>query len=75
MRLSVGEKMYESVAEIEALCDPRENLDTRTQNLVPAVWDFTFLSYLFYWSHDLMKLILRSSTAKSVLLCTSGTVT
>lgn len=47
----VKEKFDECVAAIEALCDLNENLDTRgtAQGLLPAVCDFTFLCYLYFW--------------------------
>lgn len=47
----VKEKFDECVAAIEALCDPDENLDTRgtARSLLPAVCNFTFLCYLFFW--------------------------
>ena len=46
------DKFDECVAAIEALCDPHENVDTRgtAQGLLPAVCDFTFLCYLYFWA-------------------------
>ena len=44
----VKDKFDECVAAIEALCDPRENFDTR--GLLPDVCDFTFLCYLYFWA-------------------------
>jgi hypothetical protein len=48
----VKNKFDECVAAIEALCGPRENLDTRgtAQGLLPAVCDFTFLCNLYFWA-------------------------
>uniref|UniRef100_A0A0B7BPZ0 Uncharacterized protein n=1 Tax=Arion vulgaris TaxID=1028688 RepID=A0A0B7BPZ0_9EUPU len=48
----VKDKFDECVAAIEALCDPRENVETRgaAQCLLPAVCDFTFLCYLYFWA-------------------------
>lgn len=39
------------IAAIEALSDPAENLNTRAsaRTLLPAVCDFTFLCYLYFW--------------------------
>lgn len=48
----VKDNFEECVAAIEALCDPRENVETRgaAQGLLPAVCDFTFLCYLYFWA-------------------------
>ncbi|XP_063794591.1 zinc finger MYM-type protein 1-like [Pseudophryne corroboree] len=47
----VKEKLDKFVDAIEALCDVHENVDTRgaAQGLLPAVCDFTFLCYLYFW--------------------------
>ena len=44
----VEDKFDKGVAVIKALCDPRENVDTRgsAQGLLPAAYDFTFLCYM-----------------------------
>ena len=48
----VKDKFDECITAIEALCDPRENLDTRgtAQGLLHAVCDFTFICYLNIWA-------------------------
>lgn len=52
----MAEKFDEVTKAIEELCDPKENLDTKgaAQNLLPAVHNFTFLCYLFFWN-DVLK--------------------
>lgn len=49
--MPVKEKFDKFVSAIEALCDPHENLVTRgaAQGLLPAVCNFTFLCYLYFW--------------------------
>ena len=50
---AVTEKVEEIVATLEEMCDPsKENLDTRSAAslLIPALCDFTFLSYLHFWN-------------------------
>ena len=46
------ENFDEIIAAIEKLCDSRENSNNRgaAQNLLPALLNFTFLCYLFFWS-------------------------
>ena len=46
------DKFDDCITAIEALCDPRENLDTRgtAQGLLHAVCDFTFICYLNLWA-------------------------
>ncbi|XP_040197560.1 zinc finger MYM-type protein 1-like [Rana temporaria] len=53
----VKEKFDLFVSAIEALCDTCENLDTRgaAECLLPAVCDFTFLCYLYFWGHVLQE--------------------
>lgn len=47
----VKENFDKFVVALEALCDQQENLDTRAaaRSLLPAVCDFTFLCYLYFW--------------------------
>ena len=44
----VKDKFDECVAAIEALCDLRENFDTR--GTAQGLCDFTFLCYLYFWA-------------------------
>lgn len=47
----VAELFEKFVAAVEALCYPQENLDTRgaAQGLLPAICNFIFLYYLYFW--------------------------
>lgn len=54
----VKEKFDKFVAAIQALCESRENLETRgaAQILLHNVCDFTFLCYLYFWCDVLQEI-------------------
>jgi hypothetical protein len=45
------------VEAIEALCDVEESDETRgaAHNLLPAICDFSFISFLFFWGDILQE--------------------
>lgn len=66
---ALAENFEGLVDAIEELCDGRENVDTRgaAQNLMPAVCNYTFLCYLFFW-YD----VLRETNAAQIALQSKG---
>ena len=61
------DKLDECVAAIEALCGPRENVDTRgtAQGLLPVASDFLFLCYFYcFWAAVLEEVDLHSSICR-----------
>ena len=52
----VSKKYDHYVDAINALCNPDENLDTKSgaQILLPTVCNFSFLCYLYFWA-DILK--------------------
>uniref|UniRef100_A0A8C5PE46 TTF-type domain-containing protein n=1 Tax=Leptobrachium leishanense TaxID=445787 RepID=A0A8C5PE46_9ANUR len=65
----VRENFDNFVAAIKALCARDENLDTRAaaEGLLPAVCDFTFLCYLYFWSD-----VLREVNVAQLYMQTKG---
>ncbi|XP_043476438.1 zinc finger MYM-type protein 1-like [Leptopilina heterotoma] len=55
---AVEENFDKVIAAIEELCDPQENVDTRgsAQSLLPAVCNFTFLCFLYFWKEVLKEI-------------------
>ncbi len=53
----VIQKFNQFVEAIEALCDVEESDETRgaAHNLLPAICDFSFISFLFFWSDVLQE--------------------
>lgn len=53
----VIQKFNQFVEAIEALCDVEESVETRgaAHNLLPAICDFSFISFLFFWGDVLQE--------------------
>ncbi|XP_018396700.1 PREDICTED: uncharacterized protein LOC108774922, partial [Cyphomyrmex costatus] len=68
---ALAENFEGLVDAIEELCDGQENIDTRgaAQNLMPAVCNYTFLCYLFFW-YD----VLREINAAQIALQSKGLI-
>ena len=71
------EKFNEVIAAIEKLCDLQESSDTRgaAQNHLPALFNFTFLCYLFFWSDVLREVNCTQITLQAKTLSLDESLT